>query len=290
MNGQRELIGLIEDNAIIGKDPSGDDYRYLTLAHTRQIAGTLNLSRGTVELAALRHRIIPDRYQRNIGTLGIKGQVKLLEGAVGVVGAGGLGGFVIELLARMGIGKLVVIDGDNFSDSNLNRQLFSSETKVGFSKAKAAAERVVAINSTTEVEAHHLIGDADNLPLLLKDCNLVIDCLDNLPSRFVLEKVCGWLGLLLIHGAIAGFLGQIAVIRPHKPLLESIYGPLAEGGITKGVEVQLGNPAATPAMLASWQTSEAVKILAGLEGILDDNQLLIIDMQSAESYRIELTA
>ena len=290
MSELRKLIRVLEEAAATGKDPAGNNYRYLTLAQTSQLAGEHNLTSRDVELAALQQGIIPDRYQRSIGTLGLKGQAKLLESSVGVVGAGGLGGFVLELLTRMGIGKLVVVDGDSFTDSNLNRQLFSSEETLGCSKAETAAKRIAAVNSATEVEAHHLFGDADNLPALLKGCDLVIDCLDNLPSRFALEKVCSQLGLILIHGAIAGFLGQVAVIRPDRPLLEAIYGPVTEGGITKGVEVQLGNPAATPAMLASWQASEAVKILAGLEGVLADNKLLIIDMQSAESYQVEVTA
>ena len=290
MSELRKLTSVLEEAAATGKDPAGNNYRFLTLAQTSQLAGEHNLTSREVELAALQQGIIPDRYQRSIGTLGLKGQAKLLESSVGIVGAGGLGGFVLELLTRMGIGKLIVVDGDSFTDSNLNRQLFSSEETLGCSKAEIAAKRIAAVNSATEVEAHHLLGDADNLPALLKGCDLVIDCLDNLPSRFALEKVCSQLGLILIHGAIAGFLGQVAVIRPDRPLLEAIYGPVTESGITKGVEVQLGNPAATPAMLASWQASEAVKILAGLEGVLADNKLLIIDMQSAESYQVEVTA
>lgn len=289
MSEIKQLTNSIKEAAVNGKDPAGNDYRYLTLAQTSLLAVEHRLTHREVELAALKQGIIPDRYQRSIGTLGLSGQTKLLESTVGVVGAGGLGGFVLELLTRMGVGKLLVVDGDSFTDSNLNRQLFSSEKTLGCSKADIAAKRIAAVNSATEVEAHHLIGDVDNLPALLEGCDLVIDCLDNLPSRFALEKVCCQLGIILIHGAIAGFLGQVAVIRPETPLLEAIYGPVTESGITRGVEVQLGNPAATPAMLASWQASEAVKILAGLEGVLAANKLLIIDMQSAESYQVEVT-
>ena len=290
MSELKKIISVLEEVAVTGKDPAGNDYRYLTLPQTSQLAGKHSLTHREIELAALEQGIIPERYQRSIGTVGLKGQSRLLKSTVGVVGAGGLGGFVLELLTRMGIGKLVVIDGDSFADSNLNRQLFCSEEALGCSKAETAANRIAAVNLGTDVEAHHILGDADNLPALLKGCDLVIDCLDNLPSRFALEKVCSQLGLILIHGAIAGFLGQVAVIRPDQPLLEAIYGPVTESGITKGVEVQLGNPAATPAMLASWQASEAVKILSGLKGVIAANKLLIIDMQSAESYQVEVTA
>lgn len=290
MSKTEKIKKVLLEIADTGKDPSGKEYRLLTITKTRELAEQFDLSRREVELAALKAGVIPDRYQRSVGTIGLEGQIRLLAAKVGVVGAGGLGGFVVELLARMGIGKLVVIDGDSFADSNLNRQLLSDEMSIGHSKADAAQKRVSLVNGSTAIEVHNLIGDIKNLPVLLNGCDLVIDCLDNLPSRFDLEKVCGQLDIVMIHGAIAGFLGQLAVIRPGKPLLEAIYGPLIEGGATRGIEVQLGNPAATPCMLASWETSEAVKIIAGLEGVLAENKLLIIDMQSAESYQVEVKA
>ncbi len=290
MSKAEKIKKVLLEIADTGKDPSGKEYRLLTITKTRELAEQFDLSRREVELAALKAGVIPDRYQRSVGTIGLEGQIRLLAAKVGVVGAGGLGGFVVELLARMGIGKLVVIDGDSFADSNLNRQLLSDEMSIGHSKADAAQKRVSLVNGSTAIEVHNLIGDIKNLPVLLNGCDLVIDCLDNLPSRFDLEKVCGQLDIVMIHGAIAGFLGQLAVIRPGKPLLEAIYGPLIEGGATRGIEVQLGNPAATPCMLASWETSEAVKIIAGLEGVLAENKLLIIDMQSAESYQVEVKA
>ena len=94
-------------------DPAGKEYMCLDLAETIALAERFQCPRRTVELAALEQRIIPERYQRNIGTVGIDGQMRLLRSKVGVVGAGGLGGLAIELLARMGIGSLVVIDGDS---------------------------------------------------------------------------------------------------------------------------------------------------------------------------------
>jgi molybdopterin-synthase adenylyltransferase len=289
MDDEFKLKTALAEAAISGQDPAGKGYRYLSLAATVKLAEEYKISHRKIELAALDLEIIPERYQRSIGTIGLKGQARLLRATVAVIGAGGLGGFVLELLARMGIGKLVVADGDVFADSNLNRQMISTEADIGKSKVKAVAERIAKVNSATSVEACHLVADESNLPALLKECNLVIDCLDNLPSRFDLEKACSQMDLVLIHGAIAGLLGQIAVIRPGKPLLESIYGSVAQSGITRGVEVQLGNPAATPAMLAAWQVSEAVKYLAGVEGVLPDNNLLIIDMQTAESYKVEIT-
>jgi molybdopterin-synthase adenylyltransferase len=275
--------------AVAGTDPAGEIYRFITLKDTARLAEEFEASRRDVELCALRAKIVPERYQRSIGTVGLDGQVNLLEARVGVIGAGGLGGFVLEMLARMGVGRLVVVDGDTFADSNLNRQLLGLETNPDQPKVEAAVDRIATVNSAVEVEPHHCLGDALNLPAIFAKCDLVVDCLDNLPSRFDLEKVCGQLGIIMVHGAIAGFLGQVAVIRPDRPLLAAIYGNIDESGVEKGVEVKLGNPAATPAMLASWQASETVKILAGLEGVLASDKLLIIDMQAGESYQVEVS-
>ncbi len=288
MGNADRLTSAIMKAAVKGTDPAGETYSLITGQDTGRLAAEHETIRRSVELAALKAGVIPERYQRSIGTVGLDGQVKLLEARVGVIGAGGLGGFVLELLARMGVGRLVVVDGDTFADSNLNRQLLGLETNFGQPKVEAAVERITVVNSAVEVEAHHCQGDAANLPAIFSGCDLVIDCLDNLPSRFDLEAVCGQLGISMIHGAIAGFLGQVAVIRPNHPLLAAIYGNIAESGVKKGVEVKLGNPAATPAMLASWQVSEAVKIITGLDGVLAFDKLLIIDMQAGESYQVEV--
>ncbi len=269
-------------------NPAGEKYKSLSLAAAFELARRFKLAGRYIEIAALEAEVIPERYQRSMGCLGYEGQKKLLSSSVGLVGAGGLGGFVIELLARMGAGRLVVIDEDTFSDSNLNRQLLAVESALGKSKTGEAIRRAADINSSVQVEGHHCRGVHSNMVDIFKDCDLIIDCLDNLPSRFDLEKVCGELNLTMVHGAIAGFIGQVAVIRPERPLLSSIYGQVKESGAKQGVELQLGNPAFTPAMLASFQCSEAVKILAGLEGVLPEDRLLIIDMQTGTSYQVDV--
>ncbi len=287
---EKTLHHAVLNAALTGKDPAGAEYSYISLAVTGQLAREYDISGRLVELAALEAGVIPERYQRSIGTLGIAGQIRLLNSTVGVIGAGGLGGFTLELLARMGVGRLIVIDGDTFSDSNLNRQLLATEKTLDEPKADTAEVRISEVNGAVDVKAFNCHGDQSNLPEIFADCDLVLDCLDNLPSRFDLEKVCSDLNIIMIHGAIAGFLGQLAVIRPGRPLLSAIYGSIGEKGIEKGVEAQLGNPAFTPAMLAAWQAGEAVKVLAELDGILPADMMLIIDMQSGESYRIEVTS
>lgn len=270
-------------------NPADEEYTSLSLSASKELAKKNGLNRQQVELAALKAGVMPERYQRSIGTVGIGGQIKLLKATVGVVGAGGLGGFVLELLARMGVGRLLIIDDDVFADSNLNRQLLAHEKNLDRPKAGAAEKRISEVNGAVAVKAYCRRGDSSNLTQLFEECDLVIDCLDNLSSRYDLEEACRKLDILMIHGAIAGFMGQIAVIRPGKPLLESIYGSRSEKASEKGAEVTLGNPATTPAMLASWQVNEAVKVLAELEGVLAENIMLIIDMQSGHMHRIEIS-
>jgi len=283
------LHKAIVENAFERMDPAGKSCFFLSLAATRLLARKHKLTTRLIELASLEAAVVPERYQRSIGTLGLAGQIKLLDSTIGVAGAGGLGGFVLELLARMGVGKMIVVDGDNFSDSNLNRQLLATESSLGQPKVKEAEKRIAAINGSVEMVVHNCRGNLKNMPEIFSECNLVIDCLDNLPSRFDVEKICRQLNIVMIHGAIAGFIGQLAVIRPESPLLSKIYGNIAESGLEQGVEVQLGNPAVTPAMLASFQSVEAIKYLAGLEDVLPGNKMLIIDMQSGGSYQVVLS-
>lgn len=274
----------LQQAAQINTDPSGAEYRSLSIRDTIQLAEQYNLSRRELEIAALEEGIIPERYQRSIGTVGIEGQIRLLKSSVGVVGAGGLGGLVVELLARMGVGSLVVVDNDRFSDSNLNRQILSTEANLGKSKAEAAARRAVEINGAIEARAVAQRGDALNLVSFLHGCDLALDCLDNLSSRFALEQACAELKIPLVHAAIAGFVGQLAVIEPGRPLFASIYGAVSESD--RGAEAFLGNPAATPAVLAALQVNEAVKILAGLKGVLR-HKLLIVDLITGETTSID---
>lgn len=282
------LKNTIRDSCGRKNNPSGTEYCYLSVGDVSKIAASSGMTKRQVEIAALQVEVVPDRYERSIGTIGIGGQIRLLESTAGVLGAGGLGGMVIENLARMGVGRLVIVDDDVFTDSNMNRQLLATEMSLGKAKTEAARDRVAAVNSAVEVVVHKCRGDASNLPELFADCNLAVDCLDNLSSRYDLEEVCSKLDIPMIHGAIAGYLGQLAVIKPGKPLLSAIYGKKGDGQFDRGAEVQLGNPAATPSMLASWQSSEAVKVLAGVEGVLPSNMMLIIDMQSGDSYRVEV--
>jgi molybdopterin/thiamine biosynthesis adenylyltransferase len=225
---------------------------------------------------------LPWRHSRNMGTVGWQGLAKLMRSTVGVVGLGGLGGYVVEGLARMGVGHLILIDGDVFAEHNLNRQLLSHEANLGRSKAESARERVAMINSAVEVTVHHEFATQDTLPALLRGADVLVDCTDRLPIRFVLQDVAKEMGIPMVHGAIAGYVGQVMTILPGDAGLRALhgYGDVPE----RGIEVELGNPAATPMMVAAWEVQETIKVLLG-HGELLRGRLLFMD---AESGMVEI--
>ena len=231
------------------------------------------LTRPETEIALLEMGVIPQRYLRNYGTIGVDGQLVLLRSSVAVIGLGGLGGYVVEGLARMGVGRLILVDGDVFIDHNLNRQLLSSEMNLGKSKALEASERVRQINSAVETIPHFCFATRENLPDLLSGVDLVVDALDCLPTRLMLQDVAGELGLPMVHGAIAGGMGQVMTILPGDIGLRALYG---DGPVPEhGAEAELGTPPASPMMVAAWQVHESVKLLTGKGDLLRGRMLLM---------------
>lgn len=219
----------------------------------------------------------PERYWRNIGTIGIDGQVQLLKSRVAVVGAGGLGGTVVELLARMGVGFLKVIDGDCFALHNLNRQVLSTKNNIGHNKAQAAAERASIINSDIQVEPVLEMLNESNGEMLLQSMDVVVDALDNFSGRILLGRITSRLEIPLVHAAIAGFCGQVMTVMPGDKSFEQLYRIKPHSD--RGVEVILGTPAATPSLAASLEAQEVIKILTGY-GEPIRNKFLYFDTQS----------
>ncbi len=213
------------------------------------------------------------RYNRNRNMLSQEENEKLRSFKVCVVGCGGLGGYVIEMLGRLGIGMITAVDGDVFDETNLNRQLLSSEDIIGKSKAEAAKERMKKVNSDITVHPVPEFVTEETCCRIIEGHDLVVDALDNMASRKLLEAGCEKLGLPLVHGAIAGWYGQVSTILPGDRTLQQIY-PSDEN---KGMETELGNPSFTPALVASIQVAEALKVLLGKGEILR-RQLLSIDL------------
>jgi len=253
----------------------------LGLAAGRRLARECGLETREVEIAALEENLPPKRYLRNIAAFGLEGQRSLLSSRAAVIGAGGLGGYVIEILARAGVGELVVVDGDRFAEGNLNRQLLATEENLGTAKARAAARRVESINSAIRVEAHEFFLDADNAGSLIRGCDVAVDALDSISSRLLLEEAAAREGIPLVHGSIGGFFGQVALSRPGEKILRRIFG---ENGEDHGIEEVWGTPTPVPAVIAAIQAGEAIKLLLGRSSPLE-GCLLLADID-AELYSL----
>lgn len=266
--------------------PNKKIYRTLSLEARDSLSAEFKTLKRDVEIAALNLEVWPRRYLRNAGSLGTAGQKKLLQSRALLIGTGGLGGTIAQLLARMGLGCLVIADGDVFSEENLNRQAFSSEQNVGLSKVQVVQSEILKINAATEVETFGGYIKDEDLASLLTGADVAIDALDNMPSRFMLEKGCKEAGVPLVHGAVAGFSGQVMVIYPEDIGFTAIYG----GGKTlpeKGIEVELGNLAGIVSAVASLQVQEAIKIITGLGRPLR-SRLLFLDSLSGSAEIISL--
>ena len=196
------------------------------------------------------------RYARNIPALTEAECEILKQKRVLVVGCGGLGGHIIDQLARIGVGAIRAVDGDVFESSNLNRQLLSAVPLMGVSKAKAAAEHIARVNPEITVEAVADFVTEANVWELLADCDLVFDALDNIPSRKLLAAACAEEEIPYVYGAISGWVAQAAVSLPEDQLIEGLY--------PEGVEISDKSVLCfTPALCASLQTSLGVKFLVG---------------------------
>lgn len=230
----------------------------LSIEQTKAIAEKTKLPLRFVEWFALAKDIVPLRYERNIGNLGIEGQKKLLSSRCLVIGLGGLGGFVYEELARVGIGKIACIDPDVIEETNLNRQLLADEKNFGKKKTAEARKRIRKINAAVEFKGFSSLF-SDVPEQIWEDTDLVFDCLDNIKDRLILAEKCSASNIPLVHGAIAGFCGEVGVIWPGTELLQKVYS-----GQIQGIEKQLGTPSFTAAFAASLMVAEGVKILIGI--------------------------
>lgn len=256
--------------------PDNTPYIGISVRQAIDIASHYGMIGRHVEITALENSIIPERYVRNMRLFSIIDQITLLKSKVSVIGLGGLGGFLSEMLARIGVGILNLIDGDCFEDHNLNRQRFSREDRIGLSKAGSAAQTIHAINSSIEIHAAALFMDENNADVIKKS-DVIADCLDSLKTRFILEKTAKAANIPLVSAAIAGESGHITTIFPEDTGLKLIYGDPEHLG-NQGAEASSGCLAYAVNLLASLECSEIVKILLN-RGTLLRNRLLIADLK-----------
>ena len=210
------------------------------------------------------------RYGRQIiyPGFGDSGQGKLRDAHVLVVGVGGLGCAASMYLTYAGVGHITIIDNDSVELSNLNRQILHWEKDIGKKKPVSAANKLRRINNSIQITSLCKKVTEDNADQIIRGADVVIDGLDNFQARFVLNAACIRQRVPFIHAGVNGLVGQITTIIPGKtPCLACIYStpPASEGTIPVfGV---------TPALIASLQVMEAIKLIAGFGETLEGRML-----------------
>jgi molybdopterin-synthase adenylyltransferase len=229
------------------------------------------LTPGQAAVEAIRSRVTPLRYLMNFSALNFDEQLRLCESSVFICGCGGLGGHLVNLMARVGIGAVRVADRDTFVPTNFNRQLYCDTDHLSRPKVQVAEERIRSVNPFVEVKVYAQALDADNAVEFIEGTDLVLDALDDLPARFILAEAARRLGIPFVHGAAAGWWGQVCTFLPDSALrLSNIYGSRTAKDPSEALVGVLGP---TPAVIGSLQAFEAVRILTGRKPAYADRLL-----------------
>ena len=214
-----------------------------------------------------------ERYIRNLGALTEQECAVLRTKTVLVAGCGGLGGYLIEMLLRLGVGTIRAADGDCFEASNLNRQLLSSPLSLGQSKADAAARRAALVNPDVRFVPISQFVMTENAAELIQGCDAVLDALDNIQARRLLAHACAEAGIPLIHGAICAWSAQAAVVMPGDDLIDRIYPE----GVSLSSKASLSF---TPPFCAALQTALCTRLLTRRP--LETGRLYVADLLNME--------
>lgn len=217
------------------------------------------------------------RYSRNIPSITEAEQALLKNKKIAILGCGGLGGYLCEFSARLGIGKIIVCDGDVFEESNLNRQILSSEGNLGTLKAEAAKAYIECTNPACQVEMVCQPFSFDNASFL-EGCDVILDALDSVPARLLLEEYAEKFSVPLVHGAVRGWGGQVCLIMPGQRTLHRLFQNAAEDNYKTVLPF-------TAAACSCIEMSLALKVLTG-KNEEDDESLLVFDLLSGQFEKI----
>ncbi len=221
--------------------------------------------------------MIPKQFERNVMSLGKENQIKLFNSTVSIIGMGGLGGFVLEHLVRLGVGHIKIVDKDVFEESNLNRQILSDANSLGKPKVEVAKIRAKNINKEVIIDSFEAEFNEESAQDILKESDVAVDALDNNNSRALLFRMAKSLGIPVVHAAVSMTSGEVRVFFPEDELNDFKKN--------KGTEEYRGTISPTVAIAASIQAMEVVKILinkgkvlkAGMYFDLMDNFYSVIE-------------
>jgi sulfur-carrier protein adenylyltransferase/sulfurtransferase len=230
-----------------------------------------------------------ERYSRHllIPEVGVEGQQKLLEAKVLLLGAGGLGSPAAVYLAAAGVGTLGIVDDDVVDLSNLQRQIAHTTDRIGVPKVDSAEETINAINPDVNVVKHQVRLDASNIMDILPGYDIVVDGLDNFPTRYLLNDASVRLQIPVVSAAILGFDGQLSVFAPYEgPCYRCLFPepPPAELAPSCGANGVLG---VLPGTMGLLQATEAVKLIIG-QGDPLIGRLLLYDALAASFTEVKV--
>ncbi|BAW32286.1 MAG TPA: HesA/MoeB/ThiF family protein [Methanothermobacter sp.] len=247
---------------------------------------------------------MPKRYEglayweiitRQMGFLKKNEQLKLKKSKITVIGCGGIGGAAIEMLTRMGVGSLSIIDKDNFNISNINRQIMSTFHNIGKSKVAVGKERIWKINPFTKIKTFNGKVTEDNANTLIKNSDIVIDAMDNIISRVIVSRECKKLRIPFIHGAVHASRGQITVFGDETPSYEEVFMlPSKDLKLTSEVKEKVQRlegeipPVIGPApnIVGCIESFEALKLLTGKGGVIWAPKLLTFDLLRDDPFKL----
>jgi len=220
-----------------------------------------------------------DRYSRHIllPQVGVDGQRRLSQSSALVVGAGGLGSAALAYLAAAGVGRLGIVDGDRVELSNLNRQVFYPSAAVGRPKAEAARDAIAALNPACEVTVIGRRLTGKDVRLAVRGWDVVLDCADNFPTRFIVSDACWLEKAPLVTAGILGIEGQLFTVLPGgaSPCYRCLIpGPPADRFAAPCGQAGVFGPAV--GVLGTLQAAEAVKVLLGI-GYGFERRLFVFD-------------
>ena len=230
-----------------------------------------------------------ERYSRHllIPEVGVAGQQKLLEAKVLLLGAGGLGSPTALYLAAAGVGTLGIVDNDEVDLSNLQRQVIHTTDRIGVPKVDSAEETISAINPDVEVVKYPVRLDASNIVEIIEGYDVIVDGLDNFPTRYLLNDASVRLDIPVVSAAILGFDGQLSVFAPHDgPCYRCLFPepPPAELAPSCGANGVLG---VLPGTMGLLQATEVVKLIIG-EGDPLIGRLLLYDALAATFTEVKV--
>lgn len=226
-----------------------------------------------------RHLIIPE--------VGEKGQAKLLDSKVLMLGAGALGSPVGLYLAAAGVGKLGIIDSDVVDRSNLQRQVLHTDDRIGEPKVESAKKTLQALNPDIEVEMFNTRLTSENVLDIFEGYDLVVDGGDNFPTRYLINDACVHLGIPNVHGSIFRFEGQVTAFVPHEgPCYRCLYPEPPPAEFAPSCQ-EAGVLGVLPGIIGTLQANEAIKLLLGIGQSLA-GRLLVFDGLHTEFRQLKL--